>query len=528
MSDLSILFFFSLISIVTLVLSQPSPPEGILIDCGALNTSTIEGQQWVPDTDYISVGVSKAIEIPDVLPILSNVRSFPLTGGGGDRKQKKFCYSIPVWRNWKYLIRTTYYYGGVNGGDFDLPPVFDQIVDGTIWTVVNTTEEYVRGLSSYYEGVFVARGRSMSVCIGVNTYTDSDPFISALEVIVLGDSLYNTTDFTKYGLSLVARNNFGYEDSIVRFPDDAFDRYWEPYGDNNPIIQSVRNVSSSDFWNLPPSNVFDTALTTDEGKPMELQWPPVSLPKSLYYVALYFAGSRDATSRSSRTFDVDVNGIKYYRKLKVTPSGVVVFATRWPLSGLTNITLTPAAGSKGSPLINAGEIFSLLPLGGRTIARDVIALEGVKSSLQNPPADWNGDPCMPLGYSWTGVTCSSKRNRIRVTSLNLSNMDLSGTISPSVANLTALTKIMLANNNLTGPVPDLSSLRGLQRLHLQNNQLTGTIPSSFGAIGSLRELFIQNNFLTGQVPSNLKQKPGLRFRFSPGNNFSSSSPSSRT
>ncbi|MCL7037329.1 hypothetical protein MKW94_022600 [Papaver nudicaule] len=451
MSYLSILFFFSLISIVTLVLSQPSPPQGILIDCGALNTSTIEGQQWVPDTDYISVGISKPVEIPDVLPILSNVRSFPL---GGDRKQKKFCYSIPVWRNWKYLIRTTYYYGGVNGGDFELPPVFDQIVDGTIWTVVNTTEEYVRGLSSYYEGVFVARGRSMSVCIGVNTYTDSDPFISALEVVVLGDSLYNTTNFTKYGLSLVARSNFGYEDSIV--------------------------------------------------------------------------SRRDSSSRSSRTFDVEVNGMKYYRKLSVTPSGVVVFATRWPLSGLTNITLTPSAGSKASPLINAGEIFSLLPLGGRTIPRDVIALEAVKSSLQNPPADWNGDPCMPLGYSWTGVTCSSNRNRTRVTSLNLSNMDLSGTISPSVANLTALTKIMLGNNSLTGPIPDLSSLRSLQRLHLQKNQLTGTIPSTLGDIGSLRELFIQNNFLTGQVPNNLMRKPGLSFRFSPGNNFSSASPSSRT
>ncbi|OVA12570.1 Leucine-rich repeat [Macleaya cordata] len=518
MSFLSLLFFFSLNSTA---LSQPSPPKGTLIDCGATNASVIEGQQWLPDTDYISAGVPKTLTIPNILPILSTVRSFPL----GDGTPRKFCYVVPVFRNGKYLIRTTYYYGGINGRDS--PPVFDQIVDGTIWSVVNTTDDYARGLSSYYEGVFVARGKMMSLCIGVNSYTDSDPFISALEFVILGDSLYNSTDFTKYGLSLVSRSNFGYGGSIIKFPDDPFDRYWEPFGDSNPIIQSTRNVSASDFWNLPPSKVFDTELTTDQAKPMELQWPLVSLPKSFYYISLYFAGDRDISVGSSRIFDIHVNGIEYYRNLNVTPAGVVVFATRWPLSGLTKITLTPAAGSDVGPLINAGEVFNVLLLGGRTITRDVIALERLKNSLQNPPADWNGDPCIPRQYSWAGVKCS-KGIRIRVVSLNLSNMGLSGSISPSIANLTALTKIWLGNNNLTGPIPDLSSLKWLETLHLENNQLNGTIPPSLGDIGSLRELFIQNNYLTGEVPNNLKRKPGLNLKISPGNRFSFATPSSRT
>jgi len=114
----------------------------------------------------------------------------------------------------KYLVRTTYFYGGINAQD--LPPVFDQMVDGTFWRVVNTTEDYMQGLSSYYEGVFLARGKSLSVCIAANTYTNSDPFISALEVVLLADSLYNSTDFGAYALSLFARHSFGNSGPVIR------------------------------------------------------------------------------------------------------------------------------------------------------------------------------------------------------------------------------------------------------------------------------------------------------------------------
>jgi hypothetical protein len=72
-----------------------------------------------------------------------------------------------------------------------------------------------------------------------------------------------------------------------------------------------------------------------------------------------------------------------------------------------------------------------------THPRDALALESIKKNLQNIPEDWNGDPCMPLGYSWTGVTCNVG-SRIRVISLNFSGMGLSGTLSPEIAKLTAL------------------------------------------------------------------------------------------
>ncbi|KAG2721741.1 hypothetical protein I3760_02G095700 [Carya illinoinensis] len=511
MSFLSLIFFFSLLS---LSLSQPPPLKGLLIDCGATAGSIIDGRAWLSDAGFISAGTPKNLTTPVLNPILSTLRSFPFT----NNLRKKFCYDVPVYRNAKYLIRTTYFYGGINGRDS--PPVFDQIVDGTFWSVVNTTEDYANGMSSYFEGVFVAHGKTMSLCIAPNTYTDSDPFITALEFLIVGDSLYNSTDFGKYGLRLVGRHAFGLSGPIIRYPDDHFNRFWEPFEGTYSTPTENRNVSVSAFWNLPPLKIFERALTTTKVQPIELSWPPVSLPNSTYYIALYFADDR---KWSSRVFDVKINNVSYYLNLNVTPAGACVFAARWPLAGAVKITLTPAVGSNIGPLINAGEVFEVLVLGGRTTTRDVIALEKVKDSLKNPPLDWNGDPCLPRQFSWTGILCS-EGPQIRVIALNLTNMGLSGSLSPTISKMTALTDIWLGYNSLTGSIPDLSSMKMLKILHLENNQLSGEIPPSLGAIDGLRELFLQNNNLTGLVPKNLEGKPGLNLKTSPGNNFISTPP----
>lgn len=60
----------------------------------------------------------------------------------------------------------------------------------------------------------------------------------------------------------------------------------------------------------------------------------------------------------------------YYSHLNVSQSGVALFANQWPLQGPTKIVLTPAPGSTLGPLINGGELFQVLPVGGRTYTRD--------------------------------------------------------------------------------------------------------------------------------------------------------------
>lgn len=181
-----------------------------MINCGALKDVEDEnGLKYVSDQTYISVGNITSIEQPGVLPILTTLRYFP------DASARKNCYNLEVIKGEKYLIRTTFYYGGFDGGEE--PPVFDQVIDGTLWSTVNTTEDYASGLSSYYEIIATAHGKILSLCLARNGHTVSSPFISAIEVQHLDKSLYNSTDFETYALSTIARTNFGSGAEIIRY-----------------------------------------------------------------------------------------------------------------------------------------------------------------------------------------------------------------------------------------------------------------------------------------------------------------------
>jgi hypothetical protein len=375
-----------------------------LLDCGAENATTdSRGLRWDPDGPYVSAGSSSALHVQGLLdPTLATLRAFP------HKPRAKFCYALPVDPNRRYLVRPTFFYGTSS----PRPPAFDLIVDGTFWTAVDTADDSLAGSASHYEAVFPARGRNLTFCLGVNSnYTDAGPFINALQVIQLDDTVYNSTDFKTSAMGLIARTKFGSTGDVERYPDDSFDRYWQPFPDSKHAVSSTHNVTSADFWNLPPPDVFNTALVAEKNAPLVLQWPPIPLQNDSYYVALYFA---DTLDDSSRIFDVNINDYRFVENLTVTSAGHSVFATQWILSGLTRVIVT--SKSVLPPLINAGEVFGLFPIGRLTITRDALALESIKRSLQNIPDDWIGDPCMPHGYAWSGVTCHEGPN-IRVISL---------------------------------------------------------------------------------------------------------------
>ncbi|XP_020082848.1 putative leucine-rich repeat receptor-like serine/threonine-protein kinase At2g14440 [Ananas comosus] len=486
------------------------PNKAYRINCGSTNSQTINGLEWwQPDDGFTKVGNVYNLTTVTVSPVLSTLRYFP------DASARKYCYVIPVVKGGRYMVRTTYYYGGFDGGTE--PPVFDQIVEGTTWSAVNTSESYAGGLAAYYEVVVAATGRSISVCLARNERTTSSPFISALELQQLENSMYNSTDFTAYALSTIARHSFGYNGSVISYPADQYNRNWEPFVDDEPVVESQSNVTTSDFWNLPPEVVFHRGITTSRGKNLTIQWPPMMLPDASYYLALYFQDNRSPSSLSWRAFDVSVNGSPFYRGLNISTAGSMVYGPNWSLSGLTQITLTPDVNSPVGPVINAGELFMIVTLGGRTHPRDVIAMEALARSFNTPPPDWSGDPCLPRQNSWTGVTCSEGKFA-RVVSLNLTNYGLGGGSLPyNIAKLTAISSIWLGGNNLTGTIPDMISLKLLKSLHLENNQLTGSIPPSLGELKRLQELFLQNNNLQGQLPDTLKSRRDINIRIYPGN-----------
>lgn len=111
---------------------------------------------------------------------------------------------------------------------------------------------------------------------------------------------------------------------------------------------------------------------------------------------------------------------------------------------------------------------------GDACAPEVSALLDFLSAVNYPPklaSEWSGnDPC---GSSWVGIACSSGK----VSSINLPDWNLNGTISPSVGNLDGLLSIRLDRNNLTGAIPEnLTSLKSLKMLNLSDNNLAAPLP----------------------------------------------------
>nr|KJB32383.1 hypothetical protein B456_005G238300 [Gossypium raimondii] len=492
-----------LLTIPFLVHSSPDQqPKGLLINCGSDVKQTVKetGLTYIPDDGFTFSGNKTSLDAKNLLPILSTLRYFP------DKVARKYCYTFQAIKGSKYLVRTIYYYGGFDGGKE--PPVFDQIVGGTKWSVVNTTEDYANGLSSYYEIILVAHIKTLSVCIARNNQTVSSPFISAIEVISLDDSMYNSTDLGAYALVTVARSSFGNEDTIS-FPEDPYYRLWQPFKDDSTdVVSSQSSITTSEFWNKPPAKAFATAITMSTTKKLDVQWPPGLLPSTRYHVSLYFRDDRNSKTNTWRVFSILVNGKTFYSNLNVTTDGVTVYAPNWPLSGKTLISLIPDTKSSIAPLINAGEIYQLMPLSGRTLPQDVMAMEELARGFDNPPLDWSGDPCLPRENSWTGVSCSQEKMP-RIIALQLTNLGLTGILAPTVNNLTALHHLWLGDNQISGSIPEMNSVDQLETLHLESNNFTGPIPKSLATLQYLREIFLQHNKLDGPIPQELQGRKGL-------------------
>lgn len=105
--------------------------------------------------------------------------------------------------------------------------------------------------------------------------------------------------------------------------------------------------------------------------------------------------------------------------------------------------------------------------------------------------------------SWIGVSCGLINRR--VTSLNLPNMNLSGTLPPHLGNLSFLASLNLSGNSLSGYIPsELGKLQRLQRIDLSSNFLQGSLSGSFQQssfnLTSLEWISLKNNALTGTLP----------------------------
>ncbi|TYH51513.1 hypothetical protein ES332_D10G280800v1, partial [Gossypium tomentosum] len=101
-----------------------------------------------------------------------------------------------------------------------------------------------------------------------------------------------------------------------------------------------------------------------------------------------------------------------------------------------------------------------------------------------------------------GVTCYRKHQR--VTKLELQFLELPGSLSPYIGNLSFLKGLNLANNNFYNQIPqEFGRLRRLETLELSNNSLSGEIPSNLSACSMLTFVHMRSNQLKGEIPASL-------------------------
>ncbi|WOK94029.1 putative LRR receptor-like serine/threonine-protein kinase [Canna indica] len=155
--------------------------------------------------------------------------------------------------------------------------------------------------------------------------------------------------------------------------------------------------------------------------------------------------------------------------------------------------------------------------------KSVAALMSVKSRMKDEAGVMNGwdinsvDPC-----TWFMVGCSSDGF---VISLEMASNRLSGTLSPSIGNLSHLQTLLLQNNKISGLVPpELGKLSQLKTLDISGNQFNGEIPGSLGLLSQLVYLRLNRNNLSGQIPDGVANLSGLLFLDVSFNNLSGPTP----
>ncbi|RZR84342.1 hypothetical protein BHM03_00011151 [Ensete ventricosum] len=155
-------------------------------------------------------------------------------------------------------------------------------------------------------------------------------------------------------------------------------------------------------------------------------------------------------------------------------------------------------------------LFSARPAASATVMTsdtdDLPALLSIKAHL-DPSASlssWYSHNSSTAFCRWPGVTCGNNQNPGRVTSLDLANLSLTGSISPDIGNLTFLRSLNLSLNSLQGQLPpELGRLSHLESLLLSRNALEGRIPGTLANCSSLWRISLGSNRLAGEVPAEL-------------------------
>ncbi len=123
----------------------------------------------------------------------------------------------------------------------------------------------------------------------------------------------------------------------------------------------------------------------------------------------------------------------------------------------------------------------------------------------------------PIDFSFHGIGEASSLTSLLLDATGLTSLDgvgqayqlvelqarfnrLTGPIPDDLTHLVNLESLSLADNDLTGAIPNFSRLHRLRNLRLGNNKLSGELPS-FASNNKLHTVDLSENKITGEIPS---------------------------
>ncbi|KAJ3684036.1 hypothetical protein LUZ61_013200 [Rhynchospora tenuis] len=476
------------------------------IDCGGTSAHTDDiGLQWTPDSNYPFGQCANTSFLNNNKTQYNTVRFFPTD-------DRKYCYRLNVTTRLRYLVRATFLYG--NFDNTNVYPKFVISLGATYWDTIVIIDAATPVVS---EMVVLAPSPSLNVCLF--NASSGLRFISTIELRQFNGSMYTSMFEDQYFMFMAARVNFGaLSNASIRYPDDPFDRIWESDAIKRPnylvdVAPGTKKISTTkpiyvNRDDMPPVKVMQTAVVGNNGT-LTYRMNLNNFPGNAWAFT-YMAEIEDLGPNETRQFKVVLPWGPPINDAIVNVQENANGNYRLYEPGFYNVSLPFIASllfrqtndSSRGPILNAFEVFKYVAINFGSL--DATAMTGLVASYSQALwAQEGGDPCLPTPWSW--VQCNSE-TQPKITSIDLSAKNLTGTIPQELTSLTGLVELYLNGSSLTGSVPDFSGCPNLEIIHLENNGLTGSLPSSLGNLPKLTEVYIQNNKLSGVIPKGLLRK----------------------
>lgn len=128
----------------------------------------------------------------------------------------------------------------------------------------------------------------------------------------------------------------------------------------------------------------------------------------------------------------------------------------------------------------------------------------LRGSLIDFPQDGPLETLILKFTRFSGSLPNSVSNLRHLSTLDLYQCGLHGTLGSSLSNLTELAYLRLSKNNFTGPAPLFQVSKNLTYLDLSYNDLNGSIPPTYlQGLQNLDSIKLHHNSFSGSIPSSL-------------------------